>query len=169
MNVLVLSTSLNPNSRSRKLARAAYDEALRLESVDVRWLDLRGLNMEFCDGRPGDAYNDDTRRIIRAVAEARGVLIALPVYNYSFSAAAKNVVEVAGEGFVGKRVGLLAAAGGQGSYMAPHMLAQSLILDFQTCVVPRYVYATKAHFDEQGEPVEAVRQRIGQLVRAVIT
>jgi FMN reductase len=167
MNVLVLSASLSPRSRSRALALLALEDAKRLAGVEASWLELRELRMEFCDGRPGSDYNADTRRLIAAVADADGILLAFPIYNYSCNAAAKNAVELAGEGFVRKRVGLLCAAGGQGSYMAPQMLAQSLILDFQTTVIPRYVYATGAHFEGETLVDREVRERITRLVQAV--
>jgi NAD(P)H-dependent FMN reductase len=167
MNILVLSASLSPQSRSRVLALAAMQEVERLRGVTGAFLDLHEVEMQFCDGRPTSAYNADTQHLIAAVAAADGILIAFPVYNYSFNAAAKNVVELAGPGFVGKRVGLLSAAGGVHSYMAPQTLAQCLILDFQTTVIPRYVYATGAHF-EGNELVDLdVRERIARLVRAV--
>jgi hypothetical protein len=51
--------------------------------------------------------------------------------------------------------------------MAPTMLAQSLILDFRSKVLPRYVYAHDDCFDEQTLTDESVRRRIVEMVEAL--
>ncbi len=168
MKVLVISASLRAESWSRRLARIAFDDASEIPGTQAEWLDLRDLDMQFCDARPASDYNADTRRAIRAVAEAERILFAFPVYNWTCSAAAKNLVEVAGDGFEGKRVGLMASAGGKSSYMAPQTLAQSLILDFRSVVIPRYVYVTGADFDESGNLNAELRSRVKELVGAVV-
>jgi FMN reductase len=168
MKVLVVSASLNPDSRSRRLARIAFEDASAMPDTQVEWLDLRELDMQFCDARPRTEYNADTRRAIRAITEAERILFAFPVYNWTCNAAAKNLVELGGNGFEGKRVGLMAAAGGKSSYMAPQTLAQSLILDFRSIVVPRYVYATGADFNDAGNLSAELRSRVKELVGAVV-
>ena len=138
---LVVSASLNPASRSRALAAAA---AARLRELGrtVELLDLRETPLPLCDGAA--AYGDPNAvRAGELVRTARCVLLAAPVYNYDVNAAAKNLVELTGNAWAGKTVGLLLSAGGRAGYMSAMGLANSLMLDFRCHIVPRFVYATE--------------------------
>lgn len=161
MRVLVIACSLNDQSRSAVLAdRAAAD--LVAEGLDLQRLDLRELDLPLCDA--GRAYAAPAvQRVAEAVTEADAVLLAVPIYNYDVSAAAKNMVELTGKAWTGKVVGFLCAAGGRGSFMSVMGLANSLMLDFRCLVVPRFVYATAEDFDENGAPVQAVDARVRTL------
>ena len=50
MKFLVISSSLNPESRSRILAQEALD-AFREIGAEVDWLDLQEVDQPFCDGK----------------------------------------------------------------------------------------------------------------------
>ncbi len=157
MTTLVISTSLSPSSRSRILAHRAH------ELLGGAWLDLAELQVPHCDGH--DAWNHpDAARVTEAVAAADGILIAMGVYNYAGSAMAKTVLEIAGRAFGEKVVGFLCAAGGERSYMSVLPLANSLMLDFRSVIVPRFVYATGAAFNDDGELADdGVEDRIASL------
>ena len=60
-------------------------------------------------------------------------------------------------------VAMMCAAGGQGSYMAPMQVANSLMLDFRCVIVPRFVYATGEDFEGDGSPAESIAARVDQL------
>jgi len=144
---LVISCSLNPESKSRRLARLA---ATRLRSLgrSPNFLDLAEVGLPMCDGE--SAHTDPRVAPVREqVAGASGILLAFPVYNYDANSAAKNLIELTGKAWTGKVVGLLAAAGGRGSYMAPLGLANSLMLDFQCLIVPRVVVVPEDAFSDE--------------------
>ena len=90
------------------------------------------------------------------------------MYNYDLNAAAKNLVELTGKAWEDKPVGFLCWAGGRASYMSPMGLANNLMLDFRSLIIPRYVYAAKGDFIEGGEPSEVVRARIDELAGAAV-
>jgi FMN reductase len=97
--------------------------------------------------------------------DATHVLFAVPVYNFSPSAVAKNVIELMGEKeLAGKTVGFLCAAGGARGYMSILPLANALMLDFRCWIVPRFVYATGGDIKEGEIVSEDVRHRIRQLL-----
>lgn len=164
--MLVLSCSLNPGSLSHRLAVAA-DSALRALDITRELVDLREWDLPFCDG--DESYNHPSVSAMSdKVASAPAILIASPVYNYDLNAAAKNVVELTGQAWLEKPVGLLCAAGGHTSYMAPIGLANSLMFDFRCHIVPRYVYATKDDFQPSGELADGIRLRVDQLAQAAV-
>lgn len=140
-DLLIISCSLNPGSRSRIMAKTAL-ECLK----GAEWIDLAETELPLCDG--GAAYgHENVAKIAEKIAAAKGILVATPVYNYDVNAALKNMVELTGRHWTGKVVGFLCAAGGGGSYMSIMAIANSLMLDFRCVVVPRFVYATGSHFE----------------------
>ncbi len=158
---LVVSTSGNPNSRSRNMGRAAY-EALMQRKIDCEWLDLCELDLPLCDA--SSCYEHPaTQKVNAAIKTADGIIVAAPVYNFDVSASAKNMIELTGSAWEEKIVGFLCAAGGMSSYMSVMAYANSLMLDFRCVIIPRFVYATGSAFVD-GELKDAkVIERIGQV------
>lgn len=160
--ILVLSSSLHPTSRSRLLARAGLERLVQRNEA-VEWFDLAEHPLPACDG--ATAYGDaNVKRLGELVESADGVLIASPVYNYDVNSVAKNAVELTGRAWTGKVVGLMLAAGGQGSYMSGMGLANSLMLDFRCLIVPRFVYATGESFEGDHLADEDIQTRVDQIV-----
>jgi len=127
-NYLVVSTSGNPDSNSRRMGQAAFDW-LKKAKVNCEWLDISKLDLPMCDA---DAcYNHPAaKNITAAIERADGIMVATPVYNYDVSAAAKNMVELTGSAWEDKVVGFLCAAGGisvvllsRASFMPPAILS----------------------------------------------
>lgn len=165
MSFLVISTSLNPDSRSRLLAL----EAQRLLSVEhkTEWLDLRSTRLPQCDG--GECYKKPA--VVKAtekIARASCILVAVPIYNFDAGSAAKNLIELTDKAWSEKTVGFLCAAGGRSSYMSVMSLANSLMLDFRSLVIPRFVYAEGSAFAD-GQIADAkVLERVKELVDAAV-
>jgi len=142
---LVISTSGNPDSNSRRMGRIAFAH-LQERKIDCDWIDIREMDLPLCDadkcyGMPG------SKKLHAAIETAVGILIAAPVYNYDVAAATKNMIELTGSAWQDKIVGFLCAAGGMGSYMSVMAYANSLMLDFRCVIIPRFVFATGDSFD----------------------
>jgi len=165
-DVLVLSCSLNPTSRSRRLAGAAVD-ALQRIGAGAELVDLRDHDLPFCDG-DGSFSAPGVGRLRERIGAASAVLLATPVYNYALNAAAKNLVELTGGAWEGKPVGLLCAAGGRSSYMSPIGLANSLMFDFRCWIIPRFVYASRADFGGGEEIPDDILERVERLARQAV-
>lgn len=163
---LVISTSGNPDSNSRRMGRLAFAH-LQKAKVDCAWLDISEMGLPLCDA---DAcYTQPAaQKLSKAIEAADGILVATPVYNYDVSAAAKNMVELAGSAWEDKVAGFLCAAGGMNSYMAVMAFANSLMLDFRTVIIPRFVYATGDAFDGDELKDKKVAQRIEELAAEVV-
>ncbi len=161
MKSLIISCSLHTESKSRRLARALECLWRTDGDVELATLDLRELALPPCDG--GAAYEDPaTRELQEAFASADAVVFAVPIYNYDVNAAAKNAIELAGRQLTGKVAGFLCAAGGDHSYMSVMAVANSLMLDFRTVIVPRFVYAGGDDIPESGELSNELRDRLAQ-------
>jgi NAD(P)H-dependent FMN reductase len=163
-NFLIISTSLNPDSKSRLLCQTLHERLERTEKVET--VDLRNLNLPLCDGAAAYGHAE-VGPMAEKIKAARCVLVGVPVYNYAVSASAKNLVELTGRAWTGKLVGFLCAAGGRSSYMAVMNLGNSLMLDFRCLIIPRFVYAEGSMF-EGVTPSEDIVQRIDDLAKAAI-
>jgi NAD(P)H-dependent FMN reductase len=161
---LIVSGSLRTESRSRMMAHFLTD-SYRAEGIAPQLIDLRGLNLPFCDGEA--AYeHPSVLSLSSTISEARVVIIATPIYNFDASAALKNLIELTGDSWENKVVGFLCAAGGSASYMSIMSLANSLMLDFRCLIIPRIVYATSQDFMDGRLSSPVVRERVRELAVA---
>lgn len=162
---LVISTSLNPESKSRVMARQAYK--LWQEKGSVEFVDLKDYSLPMCDG---DACYSDPNVIAlnEKIKQAPAILLAVPIYNFSTGASAKNLIELTGSAWEDKIVGFLCAAGGKSSYMSVLGLANSLMLDFRCLINPRFVYGDHSSFGDDDTIEEEVGKRIRELVTSTI-
>ena len=163
---LVVSTSGNPDSNSRRMGRIAFRH-LEKAKVQCEWLDISELDLPLCDAdacyiQPG------AKKVSKAIEAADGILLATPVYNYDVSATAKNLVELTGSAWEEKVVGFLCAAGGMNSYMSVMAFANSLMLDFRSVIIPRFVYATGRAFEADDLKDPQVGERIEELAAELI-
>ncbi len=167
MKYAVISCSLNPGSKSRVMGEVALG-ALEAAGVDVEFVDLAKLPLPMCDG--GAAYGDANASALKArLVDVDGFILAAAIYNFDVNAAAKNLIEMTGRDvWTDKVVGFLCAAGGASSYMSVMGIANSLMLDFRTTVVPRFVYAQGDAFDESGVGDPEMEQRIEALAGEVM-
>jgi NAD(P)H-dependent FMN reductase len=161
--ILIVSSSLKSDSNSRLLAQEAQ-RVLAQEGQAVALLDLRDHPLPLCDG--GASYGHPNVALTGAkLRAADAILIATPIYNYDATAAIKNLIELTGGAWEDKVVGFLCAAGGLSSYMSIMSLANSLMLDFRSVIVPRFVYATGEGFTEGRISDPDLSQRVTDLVR----
>ena len=140
---------------------------LRARGVDVELVDLREWDLPLCDG--ADSYDHPSvQPLSEKIANASAVLVSSPVHNYDVNAVAKNLVEMTGSAWKDKPVGFLCAAGGQNSYMSPIGLANSLMFDFRSLIIPRFVYATDEDFEADDTLIGPMQVRVEGLAGAAV-
>ncbi len=162
---LLISTSLNPGSNSRIMALHAYE--LFKKQGNAEYIDLKDYPLPICDGDA--AYgNANVAKLAAKIKMAKAIILAVPIYNYSFSAAVKNVIELTGQNWNDKTVGFLCAAGGKSSYMSIMSLANSLMLDYRCIINPRFVYADGTAFKNDVIYDAEIEKRIEDLVKSSI-
>jgi FMN reductase len=163
---LVVSTSGNPDSNSRRMGRIAFNHLEKLK-VECQWLDISTLGLPLCDA--DTCYTQPAaQNLNKAIEAADGILVATPVYNYDVSAAAKNMVELTGSSWEDKVVGFLCAAGGMSSYMSVMAFANSLMLDFRSVIIPRFVYATGDAFEGDELKDRKIAKRIEEVAAELV-
>jgi FMN reductase len=163
---LVISTSGNPDSNSRRMGRVAFAH-LQKKKIDCDWIDIREMDLPLCDG--DKCYGlPGSKKLRTAVERADGVLVAAPVYNYDVAAATKNMIELTGNAWENKIVGFLCAAGGRGSYMSVMAYANSLMLDFRCVIIPRFAFATSDAFNGDRVSDKKIAKRIKEVADELV-
>ena len=163
--LLIVSTSLNPVSKSRRLAEIARESAL-CRGLEVDLIDLQVFPLPLCDGAA--AYSHPNVALIQEkVKKAHAVIIAAPIYNFTVGASCKNFIELLGNELKGKVASIMTSSGSIVSYLAPSSLILSLLLDLRCHIVPQIVMADASSFDNEGALTNPeMKERIGKLVEA---
>lgn len=171
----VLSTSLDPESRSAWLAELTAEQ-LRAAGHAVTHLDLRRDPLPPFDnvqGEGGCYAHPSSERYYRAIREADGIFLAAPVYNWGLGSGTKALVELTGSSdaerglhgaWFDQPVTFLISGGLDHGYLSHGALAFGLMVDFRCVVNPHFVYATSAHWDAPGVPGEWLRERLQRTV-----
>ena len=165
MPYLVISTSLNPESRSFLLAKEAHRLLSLKDKAD--FLDLRKVRLPHFDGGKS-AQSRAVKRVKEKIQNATTIIIAAPVYNYDMGAAAKNLIELTGDSWADKTVGFMVASGGKGARMAYLGLANSMMMDFRCLIIPAFVCADKSAFEGEQITEAFTNERIQLLVDGAI-
>ena len=162
MSYLVISTSLREGSRSKIMAKALSDTI-----SDVEFFDLQTNPLPMCDG--DKCY--DLPEVIdfrEKVKNAKGIIMAIPIYNYNVSSGAKNIIELGGKKLYDKVFGFICAAGGKSSYMSIMSFANSLMIDYRCFIIPKFVYALKSDFDGEKITSSDIKERINELGKDLV-
>ena len=157
MSYLVISTSLREGSRSRIMAKA-----LSKNLNEVEFFDLQKNPLPMCDG---DKCYDlpEVIEFRKKIENAKGIIMAIPIYNYNVSSGAKNIIELGGRMLYDKVFGFICAAGGKSSYMSVMSFASSLMIDYRCFIIPKFVYALKSDFNENEITNPDIKERIDEL------
>ncbi|WP_309572264.1 NADPH-dependent FMN reductase [Deinococcus sp.] len=171
----VIATSLDPESRSAWLCALAARQ-LSAQGHGVTFLDLRSTPLPPFDnvqGEGGCYAHPNAALYHRAVAEADGVLLGVPVYNWGLGSGAKALVELTGSSdelrglhgaWFDRPVTFLVSGGLDHGYLSHGAFAFGLMVDFRCVVNPHFVYATSAHWDGPEVPGAWLTERLERTV-----
>ncbi|WP_322618391.1 NADPH-dependent FMN reductase [Deinococcus terrestris] len=175
MKFAVLSTSLDPVSRSRWLAGLTAEQ-LRAGGHQVTLLDLRGTPLPPFDN--DTCYTHPNAEVYhRAIREADGIFLAVPVYNWGLGSGAKALVELTGStdpdrglhgAWFDQPVTFLVSGGLPHGYLSHGAFAFGLMTDFRCVVNPHFVYATGADWVGDGVPGEGLAERLTRVVERAV-
>jgi NAD(P)H-dependent FMN reductase len=161
MQLLILAGSLSDTSQSYQMARHAADHLEAKEDIDTRFVDLREYDLQFCDGRAWDEYNDDVTELQDAFRSADGYLFSVPVYNWSYSGAFKNTIDLIPPGGMnGEVAGLMAKGGASRGFLMLQREMRSLMAYFGVQTIPKTAYATNDDFSNGSMESTKVKQLI---------
>ena len=160
--VVLIQGSLNKESRTSVLINHMAEEIMHT-GLEVNVLDLRNIQMEFCDGRSLKEYHPEVRGAYQAIEQANAFIIGMPVYCYSVSGPLKNFIDITSGAMEKKIAGILCNAGGKQSYMSSADLSNILAYESHVTTIPPIVYSNSEDFDDQTLTSDKVKSKIREL------
>ena len=149
MSCIVFSSTYNKSGKVDALAKS-INNSLNNLNVNSTYINICQLELPICDGYT--CYKDSkVINLQQQTKQADGFIFCSPIYNYDVNAICKNLIELCGQSFIDKPIGVAVVAGGTRSYMAPLSFINSLMIDFRCLVIPRFIYATNADFNKKNE------------------
>ena len=170
VKIVGISGSLRDGSYSAKALQQAITRVEAL-GAEVEILDLREMNLPFCDG--GDEYPDypDVIKLRNTVKEADGLILATPEYHGSVSGVIKNALDLMSfEHLSDKVVGAISVLGGQSNSNALNDL-RVIIRWVHGWVIPEQIAIGQAWqaFDSQGKLLdEKLSQRFDRFAQSLV-
>ena len=159
---LVISSSLNPDSKSYKICKMVT-KLLEKKGIEVELLDVRDYEL-------GHTFRTtpDMQKITDKITTADNFIIGMAVYSYSINDSLKSVLDNCFEEVNGKKYGIVCAAGGEKSYLATQHLTQVCANEWRMIQLPRVVYTSGKDWAD-GELVSAdVSERVELFVNEFI-
>ncbi len=170
IKIVGIGGSLRPDSHSQ-LALSVAAQRTEVLGAEVEILDLRTMQLPFCNG--GDNYPDypDVERLRNAVKQADGLILATPEYHGGVSGVLKNALDLMSfEQLDGKVAGLISVLGGQPNSNALNELR--LIMRWvHSWVIPEQIavgQAWKAFSPDGKIQDEKLSQRFDQFAQSLV-
>jgi NAD(P)H-dependent FMN reductase len=139
----------NPGRLHQALQSALDAAAAHDPSITISLLHLGDHNISFADGRPPEAYGDDTEQVLEQVTSADMYIIATPIFRASFTGALKNLLDhVPVEGMMGKACGLIGMGATDHHYLTVDTQLRPVLAWFGAHLVPGQVYLQSQHFQD---------------------
>jgi FAD reductase [NAD(P)H] len=165
MKVLGISGSISSTSRTTALVRAVADRAAHRAGARCEVLDLRDVQLPFCDGRDPSSYDGDVDAILRKVREADVVVVGTPVYQGSLTGVLKNFLDLLPSSvWRHKIVGLVVTGGTYQHFLVGENQLKPIFSYLRAYVAPGYIYAHNAHFNAAKEVSDPeILERVARL------
>lgn len=168
--IVGIGGSLRPDSYSQIALNLAAQRVTAL-GAEAEILDLRTMQLPFCDG--GDEYPNypDVERLRSTVKQADGLILATPEYHGGVSGVLKNALDLMSfEQLDGKVTGLISVLGGQPNSNALNELR--LIMRWvHAWVIPEHIgigQVWKAFTPEGKILDEKLSQRFDQFAQSLV-
>lgn len=152
VKIVGIGGSLRAGSYSQ-LALSLAAERAAAWGAEVEVLDLRSLDLPFCDGDNDYQQYPDVEKLREAVKSADGLILATPEYHGSVSGVLKNALDLMSfEHLDGKVVGAISVLGGQSNNNALNDL-RTILRWVHAWVIPEQIAIGQAWkaFDADGK------------------
>ena len=166
-DIILIQGSLNPQSKT-SIILDETTKVLKDKNISHETIDLRKINLEFCDGRDLEKYNRDLQSAYKSMEEAKAYIIGMPVYCYSVSGPLKNFLDITCGSMENKHAGIVCNAGGIMSYLASSDLMKILSYEVHVLTVQPTVYAYGSDFKDGKITNEKVFGKIDDMVSRLL-
>ena len=167
--LLAVVGAVTPPGRLHAAVTAAVNHAAARPGVTASALSLGDHRISFADGRPLEAFADDSAAVVRQLAGADAVLLASPVYRGTYTGALKNLLDLAPvDALRGKPVGIVAMGATLHHYLGVDWQLRAVLGWFGARVASTSVYLDSSHFRDGALADAPSRAALGELVDALL-
>jgi NAD(P)H-dependent FMN reductase len=119
---------------------------------ELEMINLKGFQLDFCDGRPQTEYNNDTQEIIEKFEKADGYVLGTTIIHGSIPGALKNLFDLIPISiFENKTIALVANGGNPQHSLAIENHLIPIIDYLKMNTLPNQVFALSSDFNSQNE------------------
>ncbi len=171
IKVVGIGGSLRADSHTYQALNLALQK-VAATGAEVELLDLRTMNLPFCDG--GTDYKDypDVAKLQHTVTKADGIILATPEYHGSVSGVLKNALDLMSfDELSGKVFGLISVLGGEHNSNSLNDL-RTIVRWVHGWVIPEQIAISKAWqaFDINSQlKDEKLDQRLDKFAQSLVT
>ena len=108
--IVVVQPSLRKESYTDIICNLVIQKCLERDDVEVRLIDLRERELEFCDGREISEHNRDMQEDYEHIKYADIVIMGFPLYHFSISGVLKNYLDIMRDAMQNKKIDFLVSA-----------------------------------------------------------
>ncbi|MBH8563259.1 NAD(P)H-dependent oxidoreductase [Nostoc sp. CENA67] len=170
VKIIGIGGSLRTNSYTQLALQVAVQRVEAL-GAEVEILDLRQLQLPFCDGAKEYLEYSDVQRLRDTVRNADGLILATPEYHGGVSGVLKNALDLMSfDELSGKVTGLISVLGGQSNSNALNDL-RLIVRWVHGWVIPEQIAIGQAWsaFSPEGKLVdEKLSQRFDQFAQSLV-
>jgi len=170
VKIVGIGGSLRPNSSSYQALAVAIQRVQAL-GADTQVLDLRQMQLPFCNGDKEYPDYPDVMRLREAVQEADGLILATPEYHGGVSGVLKNTLDLMSFDQLSNKVtGLISVLGGQSNSNALNDL-RVIMRWVHGWVIPEQVAIGQSWkaFDKDGKLLDdQLSQRFDQFAESLV-
>lgn len=167
-DIIIVQASLSKNSNTEIVAKETK-RILDEKKIDHEYVDLKDFDIEFCDGRTMDEYNEKMRELYKKLESAKGYILAYPIYNFSFSGVLKNFIDIFSYPMDSKYVGLINNSSGVRSWnQGTGELMKVLALHNRITVVQPTVHTSQQDFKAEKIDNEKVYEKLDSMIDKLV-
>lgn len=162
LNITLLQSSAFGNKT--EIALRHLEKKLQASGHEVTMLNLKELDLDFCDGRNFTEYEGDTKTVIDTIMASDVLFIGFPVFQGSIPGTLKNIFDLLPQNALEfKTVGCIVTAGSKRHYLVCDQQLLPILRYMKANVVSRYVFIEDTDFTGQELTSDDIDFRLDRL------
>ncbi|CAM3879979.1 NADPH-dependent FMN reductase [Alkalicoccus chagannorensis] len=169
MNLVGIAGTIT-GSKPETIIEEALERAEKLDpSISTTTINLKELQLPFCDGRPESAYPAEVHELISTIAEADAVILATPVFQASIPGALKNMFDLLPVDILaGKPAGCIACSGTYHHFLVIENQLKPILSYLKAYSLPSYVYLHRDDFEGTTIVNKDSSKRVDQMIEELL-
>ncbi len=161
-NVCLIQASLRSNSNT-SIVCDKFSDILKAKKIKHKIIDLRDINLEFCDWRSLDNYNNDLKKSYETMKDSQIIIFGMPVYQYSLSWVLKNFIDICWWSLVWKDIWVLVNSWWPNCYMASRDIFDMLYYEYKTRNISPTPFTWSCDFSDWNISNDKVIEKLEEL------